>query len=204
MKRNWMKFSALSALALTLVMFGCENVAERSGALVGPEQAAYAKGGVKRFRKLDLANPAPMTVTAEVGSSGAVLQAGKYFLSVPAGAVKGNTTFTMNVGTDGVVSLTAMETRSDGTRVDVGVTGFRKRLTLALYYGNASGAITDATRLQVGWVQSNGSLSAVQGSVDTQLKLVYGELQHFSAYAIIFPDYSGSHPRSLSNEETSM
>ena len=186
-KKSLLKLSLAPVLALALLGGACSDQSTPSG-LTAPEQAAFAKGGVKKLRKLSLTNPAPMQVTAKVGANGGVLQADQYFLVIPAGAVKGETTFSMDVGSNGVVSLLATETRSDGSRADVGVVGFKKRLTLALYYGNAGEAITDAAKLQVGWVQSNGSLSPVAGRVDTSRKLVYGELNHFSAYAIIIPE----------------
>lgn len=188
LKHTLVKLTLAPVLAMALLAGACSEQGGQTSQLMGPEHASFAKGGVRRLQKLDVTNPAPLHATAEFGPSGGVLQAGSYFLAVPGGAVKQKTTFTMDIGTDGVADLTAFATRANGTRVDVGVTGFRKKLTLALYYGNSAEAIADESKLEIGWVQSNGSLSAVSSSVDTQRKLVLGHLSHFSKYAVIIPE----------------
>lgn len=182
------KLSFVPLVAVALLVGACADQGAPSGRLIGPEQTAYSRGGVKKLRQVDLANPAPLAVTATVGPSGEFLRAGNYFLLVPAGAVRRTTTFTMDVATDGVVSLTAFQTRANGTRVDVGVVGFHKKLTLALHYGNSAEAIANPQNLRVGWLQSNGSLSPVASSVSPESRLVYGQLSHFSAYAIATED----------------
>lgn len=182
------KLALVPALAVALLAGACADQSAPMGQLAGPEQASFARGGARKLSRLDVANTAAMSVTRQVGSSPEVLQAGNYFLSIPGGAVRKNTTFTMHVDTDGLVTLTAFRTRWDGTREDVGVRGFHKPLTLALYYGNAAEAIANPASLQVAWVQSNGSLAPVISSVDVTKKLVLGKLQHFSGYAIAMDD----------------
>ena len=96
------------------------------------------------------------------------------------------TTFTMDVGTDGLVSLSAIRTNANGTKVDVGVQGFREKLTLALYYGNTAEAV-NPERVQVGWILDNGSVVTMPSLVNTDYKVVYGQLSHFSGYAPVWP-----------------
>lgn len=188
LKNTLFKLTLAPVLVLALLAGACADQGAPSDLMVGPQQASFAKGGVKKLRSVNLVNAAPLHVSSELGQSGGILQADNYFLLVPAGTLKEKVTFTMDVGTDGVVSLTAFAARANGTREDVGVIGFRKKLTLAMYYGNAAQPIANEAALQVGWLQSNGSLSAVPSRVDTNLKLVYGELNHFSKYAIADPE----------------
>ena len=186
-KYTLLRLSLTSVLGMALLAGACSEQGTAPEQLSAPEQAAFAKGGKDQLSKLDLTLPAPMHVSAEVGAQGAVLRADQYFLLIPAGAVKEKTTFTMAVGMDGVVSLEAFATRANGSIVDVGAIGFRKKLTLALYYGGATQRISDPSALQVGWVQDNGALVPVPSTVDQAASLVYGELRHFSRYALAEP-----------------
>jgi len=188
LKNTLLKLSLAPVLVLALLAGACADQGAPSDRMVGPQQAAFERVGVKKLRSLSLVNAAPLNVSAEFGQAGGVLQADNYFLVIPAGTLKEKATFTMDVGTDGIVSLTAFADRANGTRADIGVIGFRKKLTLAMYYGNSAEPIANEAALQIGWVQSNGSLSAVPSRVDTNQKLVYGELQHFSKYAIADPE----------------
>src|SRR5688500_2123226 len=172
LKNHILKLALLPALALALVVGACSQDATQ-GALTAPEQADFTRGSNtgKKLSRVPQANDAPMQVTADVGANGAVLRADQYFLLVPAGAVKEKTKFTMDVGTDGLVSLTATVNRN-GTRQDVGGLGFRKKLTLGLYFGNSPEAMARASEVQVAWVQDNGSLTPVQSTVDAEYGIV--------------------------------
>ena len=194
LKNHLLKLALLPAIALALVVGACSQDATESN-LTSPEQADFARNGngTKSFRRLDVTNAAPMHVTADVGASGAILRADQYFLLIPAGAVRTQTTFTMDVGTDGLVSLMATTDRN-GIRTDVGANGFRKPLTLALYFGQSPEAQANASKLQVGWVRDNGSLAPVPSTVNAEVGLVYGSLQHFSKYSLIFPDTGDEYP----------
>jgi hypothetical protein len=189
LKNTLVKLTLAPVLLMALLAGACSDQAAPSQELVGPQQAVLAKGNNKgHSRKLRLTNPAPLQVVADVGPEGALLRADNYFLYVPENAVNEITTFTMNVGTDGLAQLTATADRGEGVREDVGVLGFQRPLTLALYYGNSSEGIANANNLSIAWVQDNGSLQPVLSQVNTNYKVVYGELSHFSAYAIIIPE----------------
>jgi hypothetical protein len=188
LKNTLLKLSLTPVLVLALLAGACSDQGAPTDRLVGPEQAAFSRGGARKLHQLSLANAAPLHATAELGASGGLLQAGDYYLLVPGGAVRARTTFTMDVGTDGVVSLSAIQTRGNAPARDIGADGFSKKLTLALYYGSAVEAIEHESHLAVVQVQSNGVLSPVPSKVDADLKLVYGELSHFSQYAIANPE----------------
>ena len=185
-KYRLLKLMLVPAVATAMLAGACSEQGTPTDRLVAPEQPDLARGGNTKIRRLSLTNPAPMHVEANVSERGGILQAEQYFLLVPAGAVKGQTHFTMDVGTDGVVSLEATQTRN-GVKVDVGATGFRKPLTLALYYGNSDEAIANASALKVAQLLDNGALLPVKSVVNTTYKVVYGELQHFSIYLLGSP-----------------
>ena len=187
LKNNMLRLALLPAIALALVVGACSQDAADGGGLTAPNQAAFSKGGRTNYRQAASFVAAPMHVTAEVGAQGALLQADQYFLLVPRGAEREKTTFTMDVGTDGVVSLSAVRQRRDGTKVDVGVQGFREKLTLALYYGNSPEASAHVPALQVGWVRDNGTVVTMPSLVNDQYKVVYGQLSHFSRYGVVYP-----------------
>jgi hypothetical protein len=191
-KNKLFKLAILPVLAVALAVAACSEDASESG-LTAPKQAAFSRGGESNYRTATSFVAAPMSVTAEVGREGALLRADQYFLLIPRNAVREKTTFKMEVGTNGLVSLLATRTRADGTKQDVGVLGFREKLTLALYYGNLT-ETANVPALQVGWVLDNGSVVTVPSLVNTQYQVVYGQLSHFSKYSLVFPDTGEEYP----------
>ena len=185
LKNHLLKLALMPVLALAVTVGACSDDATK-GNLTAPEQADFARGGGKRFHKVEVANPNAMTVTAEIDSRGGVLRADEYFLAVPRNAVRGKTTFTMEVSTDGVVSLTAIETRGR-VWVDVGANGFREKLTVGLSYGRSREAKASALDFKVVWLKDNGNVVVMPSLVDERARIVYGELSHFSRYALAEP-----------------
>jgi hypothetical protein len=186
MNRKFLKFSALSALALTLVMFGCESLNE--SALTGPSDSSNIlivstdENGYTVARETD---PAVGVVTALIDQKGGSLSIGNHVLTVPAGAVDGPTTFTMSKLVDQIeVGLTATQILSN----DVGSAGFHVPVTLSLSYANATEVPANASEMKVGWVRPNGSIEVQRSQVDASGEVVIGSLNHFSAYAIVIPD----------------
>ncbi len=107
----------------------------------------------------------------------------EYWLDVPAGAVRSNTTFEMEVlpGESYVVSLKAT---ADGG--DVGKNGFGQPVRLTISYAAAKHPVTP-TRISVAWLPDDGgSPVPVKTQVNPGQKTLTGYLQHFSHYTTIY------------------
>jgi hypothetical protein len=185
MNRWYTKLSAVSALMLALTIWGCESVTD--GALTGPSEASEIlvtstnSGGYTVARETD---PTVGVVSAVIGQSGGALNLGKHFLTVPAGAVDGPTTFTVTkLSGELKVELTASRLLPN----DVGSAGFRVPVKLGVSYESAS-AVPDASQLKVVWVKPDGTMEVQQSNVDVYGKVVVGSLNHFSAYAVVIPE----------------
>jgi hypothetical protein len=192
--RKLMKLSLLPVLAASLILAGCSDQMAPSGELFGPQEAQFSQGGGKglsRFKKV-LGSVPDQTVLVDsvtVGASGGSLSAAGYELLIPGGAVKGKTKFKMEAMTDGSigVKLTATSIDKRGRETDVGSRGFRKPVTLSLYYGWASDQIPDEAGLTIAWLLPNGQLVEQKSFVSTQYKRVFTDLQHFSDYILVMP-----------------
>ena len=185
MNRKLMKLSALSAFALTMVLWGCESLSEN--ALVGPGDKSdiliinRTSDGYTVAQETD---PAVGVVTAIIDENGGSLNIGNHLLTVPAGAVTAPTTFTMTKLVDEIeVGLTATRLLPN----DVGRQGFKVPVKLSLSYANATQVPANVSEMKVAWVMANGTLQAQPSVVDPSGEVVVGSLQHFSAYAIVIP-----------------
>ena len=102
-------------------------------------------------------------------------------LTVPAGAVKRPTHFVMELGPDDVIDVHLSATEVSSGRQ---ITEFGRPLSITLTYDGAS--VEDPDGLNVVHLV-NGTISeVVSGTVDADLKIVTGELSHFSRYAVAF------------------
>src|SRR5215217_4609039 len=137
MYRKIMKFSALSALALTLVAWGCDSLNE--SALVGPNEAPSAyvislntTSDSASYKLMNNSSKTTYVLSEVVGPQGAYFASGKYSLTIPAGAVTEPTLFTVNVLGDGYYSAEFRATRVDelGNTIDVGAQGFNVPLVV--------------------------------------------------------------------------
>ena len=185
MKRNWMKLSMIPALALSLVMWGCENLSEQQ--LTGPSESSEVllthtfSNGYTVARETDLTVG---TVYATIGEAGGAISVGQHVLFVPAGAVDAPTVFTMTLAGDQVkASLSATRLLPN----DVGSAGFAKPVKLTLFYGNATNVPADKP-LQIVWLKADGSVVPQNSYVDFNKRAVSADLGHFSDYAIAWPD----------------
>jgi hypothetical protein len=185
MNSKLMKVSAMSAFALTMVLWGCESLSEN--ALVGPGDKSDIliimrdSAGFTIARETD---PAVGVVTAEIDENGGSLNIGNHVLTVPAGAVDAPTIFTMTKLVDEIeVGLTATRLLPN----DVGSQGFNVPVKLSLSYANAAAVPANAASMKVVWVKANGQLMAQPTEVDASGAAVIGTLEHFSSYAIAIP-----------------
>jgi hypothetical protein len=195
MYRKLMKFSALSAFALTLLAYGCDTVSE--SALTGPSESpsevlitVKTREGYTVARETD---PAVGVVTAVIDRNGGAISIGNHVLAVPAGAVDNPTLFTMTKPSGAIkVDLTATSvvpnTRvPSGVPNNIGKRGFKVPLKLAMSYETIA-QVPNPSALKVGWVKPNGTVEIQESSVDVYGKVVVGTLKHFSAYAIVIPE----------------
>lgn len=182
MNRKLMKLMT-SALALTLVMYGCESLNE--SALVGPgEQSEIliinrdAQTGYTIARETD---PAVGVVSSIIDENGGSLSIGNHVLTVPVGAVDGPTTFTMTKLVDQIeVGLTATRLLPN----DVGHAGFNVPVTLSLSYANAAEVPANLSSLRILWVKADGRMEPQPSALDADGHVVVGTLSHFSKYAL--------------------
>lgn len=184
---KWTRVSGLTALALTLVLWGCDNLSEPTRALVGPgEQSEILiierdRNGYTIATETD---PTVGVVTAYIDQNGGSLNIGDHVLTVPAGAVRTRTLFTMTKLPGQVkVGLTATRLLPN----DVGSRGFAKPVTLSLKYDE--GTVADEQAGKIFWVKWNGELVEMPSRVDAAGNAVIGSLDHFSDYGVGFPNY---------------
>jgi hypothetical protein len=190
MNRKLMKFSGISALALTLVMWGCDNLSETK--LTGPSDESNILIITKDANGYTIAqetDPAVGIVSASIDENGGSLNIGNHVLTVPAGAVSQPTLFTMTKLVDDIkIGLTATRLLPN----DVGHAGFNVPVTLSLSYANA--AVPNAEALKILWIKPDGSQVVQPSLVDAAGQDVIGTLSHFSDYGVGWPKDPANDP----------
>ena len=168
MNTKLLKRFGMWALALSVVMVGCDSV--QDSALVGPGSSSEIliidrdESGYTTATETD---PLVGVVTAIIDENGGELNIGPHRLLVPAGAVSAPTTFVMSkVPGEIEVGLTATRLLLN----DVGRAGFLKPVRLTLSYDNASNVTADA--------------EPQQSYVDQDANEVGANLNHFSIYTV--------------------
>ena len=229
MRNLLLKASLIPVLAMALWAGACSDQASPEQ-LLGPEQAAFARGGkdkdsadaekkVKREKKgrkvkgkgrdgryaeYQVATgrlPEDTLFSKKViGPRGGTLKAAGHEIIVPAGAVNGETLFSIKqfrkvVDSDGTVeiavALRAVQTSRDGSEKDVGSGGFLQPVTLAMSYAWADDIddfnAADATII---WLRDDDNAEEVDAAVevDRRRKQIVTTRNHFSDYAIAWPD----------------
>ncbi|HEX2092368.1 MAG TPA: hypothetical protein VHG28_08200 [Longimicrobiaceae bacterium] len=190
-----MRMTLLSAPLLVLSAIGvwaCADAAAPSGGLLAPG-AARTSSGIASGKLRKVAGYVPpdsvRVASAVLGKSGGELAVGGYHLRVPGGAVREPTLFVMRIVDDGTLSLelTASRTDPQGRTIDAGTNGFAKRVTLRMSYAWAAQGI-DPDAVTLAWVRSADDLVRVPNTwTDRTGKYVYGQLEHFSGYAVAVP-----------------
>ena len=182
MNRKMMKASAVTAFALTMVLWGCESLSE--SALMGPGEKSDIviierdESGYTAVRETD---PTVGVVTAIIDQNGGSLNIGNHVLTVPVGAVDAPTTFVMTKLVDEIeVNLTATRLLPN----DIGHQGFNVPVRLSLSYANATEIPADVNVMKVFWKKADGSLEAQPTVVNESSEAVIGSLNHFSGYLV--------------------
>lgn len=175
--------SLMMALSLMMTVSGCES----APTVTSPQDQVTAQYAAK-----NLTGPRRVLAVVTGGHGEAMVDANGgtiavegtgpgdivAMLVVPAGTVKKNTTFTVDVAPDYSVELTATGEQSTNIN-DVGGAGFKKGILL---YFNRS-HILEPGPLGVAELKSNGQLLPVE-AIDNGVWLI-ATLKHFSGYVPI-------------------
>jgi hypothetical protein len=141
---KWIKFSALSALLLSLVLWGCSDQPARD--LTGPSVASYEQSENNGYTVVRTGTSSGgASVSATIDASGGKLILDKHELVIPKDAVSAPTVFSMTRlrDDDVIVGLTA--TRA--TTNDAGEKGFAVPVKLTLSYEGGTNLPADLSKL---------------------------------------------------------
>lgn len=175
---------------LLLALLSCDPGTDPGGPLpLEPRRTEEVEAG----QDLTLVSGSPLDLggllqaTAVIGPGGGTLSLGGFTLTVPAGAVTLPTVFTLVPLLNGLVEvdLQALLPTLLGGVLDVGAAGFPegKEVTLTMSYAGAEG-VGDPQRLLIVHRRADGVLEPLESRVDTALRTVTVELEHFSRYCM--------------------
>lgn len=190
MLRSWKRVLLLPLLAA--VVGGCELADGPSQ--VAPMAPQQLLGGVQAPEGYTLAQDALDTKTVEtlsaselIGANGGAVSLLGHTLTVPAGAVSEVTLFTLKLLPTGFVEV---DLHASVAGLDVGSKGFRRPVPVSLTYSRATN-VADPSKLAVLRILSStgyGSFEVLPSVVDHQAKTVNVSLDHFSRYAMGYPN----------------
>lgn len=186
MPRIWKALIAASTLALTLVVWGCEQPTEldnpspqievetESSRLAGP-------GDLAGFNSVasTLGQTVAGTVTARVGANGGTLELAGHVLTVPRGSVRGPTTFTLRVVPNGGIEVELQATTPGSRPNNVGSQGFDRPVRLVLSFAGTNGV--DAEDLVIVRVDDG---EPQETHVSANGSSVWADLAGFSRYRL--------------------
>jgi hypothetical protein len=178
---NRFRFATLSVLAAAVMLAGCESADRLTGPStlehkIGNERVLITEHGKDGYKMVQETDPTVGTVTAVIDEKGGSLSIGGTTLDVPAGAVSGPTTFTVNKP-NGELVFDFSATKS--TPNDVGSAGFPVPLTLTIDYSKIS---SDMEAPAVVWIKPDGHAAELQTKVDAANRKMTAEITHFSLY----------------------
>jgi hypothetical protein len=177
---NRLRFATLSILAATLVLGGCES-ADRLTApslehKIGNERVLITEHGKDGYKMVQETDPTVGTVTAVIDQRGGSLSIGGTTLDVPAGAVDGPTTFTVNKPNGELLyDFSATKVRIN----DVGSAGFRVPLKLTISYAGVGDQMWAPAII---FINSGGRAVPLRTTVDRNNRTMTAEIRHFSIY----------------------
>jgi len=123
------------------------------------------------------------TAAGIIGAGGGSISAGGHTITVPAGAVSGPTSFSMQVIDEGYVEVYILAL-AGGT--NVGAQGFNSPVSLTLSYANANPEdVADPSKLLILRYLADGSTQQVSVALNETAQTVMGYLNSFSRYALI-------------------
>jgi hypothetical protein len=184
MKRPLFKWPVWLVLAVSVATTSCDQTPSPTESLPTPAPAAAVTQSSYTLVHDDLKLGDVLGVSAWIGIKGGKINCSGHILTVPAGAVKLPTLFTMTLVTDGYIKVDLRATVTDllGRVVDVGSLGFKQPVSLTLTYKRSPDNL-DPSRLLI--VYLNGTLlEPVPSKVDPKSETVTATLSHFSKYAM--------------------
>ena len=183
MKKQIQWLTKITAIAATLLMWGCDDVGNVNAPQLDPApmtvQSSDGETLVVAYEK----DPESGTVSATIGPRGGIIGLGKHVVYVTRNAVSEPTEFTITRAPELPirVKLTAGEDN------EVGENGFNAPVILGLSMGDAANVPDDADRKNATVVYYRGD-----GKVDVLDSRVYGHLviarlPHFSLFGLAWP-----------------
>jgi hypothetical protein len=123
------------------------------------------------------------TAAGIIGVGGGTITSGGHTIIVPAGAVDGPTSFSLETLAEGYVEVYLLALAGGS---NVGAQGFNGHaVTLILSYANANAQDTsDPSKLTILRHHANGSVEVLPSTVNTSAQTVTAALGHFSRYAM--------------------
>ena len=183
MKRNFVTRYAMMAVALSMVMVGCDSV--QDSALVGPGEKNDVLLTYRTEEGYTIARETDATlgvVSAVIDQNGGVLSIGKHLLWVPQGAVTAPTTFVMTKF-PGEIKVDLSATRLLPN--DVGNAGFLKPVRLTLSYADVANITPEQlAAIKILWARPDGTFEQQQSYINQENKTVNANLNHFSIYTM--------------------
>jgi hypothetical protein len=175
-----LRSAALSALAVTLVFAACENTDQLTSPSLhqkaGSERVVVTEYGDQGYKMVQETDPTVGTVTAVIDENGGSLSIGGTTLAIPAGAVSGATTFTVNKP-NGELAYDFSATQQ--TPNDVGSAGFAVPLTLTISYAGVGDRMAAPV---IVYINDRGRVVPLATKVNTAGRTMTAEIRHFSIY----------------------
>jgi hypothetical protein len=189
MRQRWLSLVAVMA-GVALASAGCDRPSSSiTGPTVAGPQFSYISGGFTTNGAVLLVGGGTTTLmmaqTAQLGSAvigiyGGKINSGATSLSIPAGAVKGATRFTLALRSQPYIA--AVLSATDVTTGAV-VRTFPVPLTLTLSYAGSKTAVPDPTKLRIYYVVNGVVVEALPVNPDVKGKKLITSVTHFSEYS---------------------
>ncbi len=175
--RRTVKWLSVAPLLLVLAIAACDSAQQLTSPQANATPQFTVKGGAKRALATVSGGSGTTSVDASGGCTSVYGGLGEELamLCVPAGTVKKNTIFTIQVAPDYSIELTATSPNSP-VQNDVGSAGFEKGVRL--YFNTRY--IHSGGNLGVAEIKADGQLIPVPSAVVDGWLI--GELKHFSGY----------------------
>jgi len=175
LKTNQVTFGVLAVLSVVVFLAaGCSK--SPLGSVEDTSQPQLLQRTVDKDFAAQMSSADLYTEAVISSDEGGQLTLFDVILDIPAGAVENDTIFSINIpdinvfynefGTDGLV--------------------FAKPVTVTMSYRDANLSGIDETTIRIGWYnETTGSYNDIVCDIDCVNKVVTGEVNHFSAYALI-------------------
>jgi hypothetical protein len=185
MNKLMQKVSLLGVMALSLFVWGCDNVGRPTEPGLTPGNQVFSSTAGQRYAVAQEHHLDVGIVTATIGPAGGKLSLGHHELTVPRGAVAGPTVFALSRvdGSNVRVRLTATAESEN----DVGAAGFAVPVKLSLSFHKVADLPSDLSTLTILYFRSDGLVDDLGADVQITGKRASSNLRHFSDYGLAWP-----------------